>query len=68
LRERITKVKFLNGESSYTKEELAILEKWIKKYGVDTMRKFYETRVISGYPEKTARYQQSNLHTLFKNA
>ncbi|MBS0654613.1 MAG: DUF3638 domain-containing protein, partial [Verrucomicrobia bacterium] len=65
LQERITKVKFLNGESTYTRDELAILQAWMKKYDLKTMQKFYEERIISGYPEKALRYSQSNLRTLF---
>ena len=66
LLEKMVKVKFLDGESTYTKQELAILEDWFKAQGAQRMQNLYQQHILAGHPDKIAAYSQSNLFTLFQ--
>ncbi|MBS0634605.1 MAG: DUF3638 domain-containing protein [Verrucomicrobia bacterium] len=63
--EKIVKVKFLDGESHFRKEELAVLKEWFKLHGPAKMRAFYLKHVLSGRPLKAIEYNQSSLSRLF---
>ena len=66
LLKKIVKVKFLNGESSYSKKEQEYLKIWFQEQGVEKMRKLYQKHILAGYPEKAAAYSNSHLRNLFK--
>ncbi|NGX41816.1 MAG: hypothetical protein K940chlam7_00090 [Chlamydiae bacterium] len=63
---RIAKIKFLNGESSYSKEELNFLRDWIQENGKEKILRFYCEHILAGFPEKAASYSNSNLRNLFQ--
>lgn len=65
--ERIVKIKFLNGESNYSKKELEILREWIGKEEVATeMREFFMGHILNGLPQKRTEYNTgSDLKKLF---
>jgi len=66
LRERALKVRFLDGDSSYTDNELPILHKWIESAGAEKMRALFH-RILRGYPQKAADYRaNSPLSRLFR--
>lgn len=62
---KIVKLKFLNGESQYSKEEIDLLKQWFKVQGTDKMQKLFIDYILKGYPVKTNRYQDSPLQKLF---
>lgn len=62
---KIVKLKFLNGECLYNTKELKYLELWFKTQGTEKMQKLYVEEILKGYPQKTARYQDSPLKKLF---
>lgn len=64
---KIVKVKFLSGESSYTKPELDFLEKWIDEEGKERMLDLFQTKILAGHPDKAADYNNSNLRDLLQN-
>lgn len=66
LLEKITKIEFLNGESSYSKKKQDILKKWFAEQGVEKMRELYNNQIIAGQPEKIAAYSSSNLKKIFE--
>lgn len=66
LKEKIAKVKFLNGDSTYTKEELQILENWIRTWGVERMQALFEKQILAGFPIKLTNYARSDLRKLFQ--
>lgn len=63
-REAIVKIKFLNGESQFTREEMELLQNWIARYDRKVVKSFYEKYVLSGFPGKTSLYQNSALRRL----
>lgn len=66
--ERLTKIKFLSGESSFTKEEQAFLRTWLETHGVQKLKKFYFDHVLKDNPSKKADYySKGNLKRLFDN-
>jgi len=65
---KILKVKFLNGESQYSAEEIELLKKWFKSCGIEKLKKLYLERIISGQALKTSRYKNSPLQKLFSSA
>jgi len=62
---KVVKIKFLNGDSSFTKKEIAFLREWIEEQGPEEMLAFYQQHILAGFPEKAAAYCQSNLKDLF---
>ena len=62
---KIVKLKFLNGDSHFSLEEIAFLRVWFKSQGVDKMKNLYLKFILSGYPEKTTQYNNSTLQRLF---
>jgi hypothetical protein len=62
--EKITKVKFLNGESTYNKKELGFLEIWIREAGWERMRRLFGI-VLNNQPDKAAAFAGSPLHKVF---
>lgn len=63
---KLVKIKFLNGDSNYKKEELEVLEEWLKESGPEKMRKFYINHVLAGFPKKTEAYHNSVLQAVFR--
>lgn len=63
---KIIKIKFLRGESSYTKQEFAILTQWLEQAGKEKMRKLYLNHILKGSAEKFAAYRSSNLYSFFQ--
>lgn len=61
----VTKIKFLNGESQYSREELQYLKLWFKTKGIKEMRTLFEDHVLKGFPLKAAKYQNSSLQRVF---
>lgn len=64
-KKKVVKIKFLDGESSFTKEEIKILKEWFQEQGASKMRKLYFEYITSGYPIKAEAYKDSSLHDLF---
>ncbi|MBA3238118.1 MAG: DUF3638 domain-containing protein [Parachlamydiaceae bacterium] len=65
--EKIVKVKFLGGESSYTKPELEFLKEWVNEQGKERMLDLFQTKILAGHPDKAAEYSNSNLRDLLQN-
>ncbi len=65
---KITKLKFLSGESQYDQEELKLLKQWFKSQGTQKMQKLFLEYILKGYPKKAARYLDSPLQKLFATA
>jgi len=63
---RLLKVKFLDGYSDFSKNEIAILREWITEVGSQEMEQFYTGHVLKGFPKKFAKYQSSSLKELFE--
>jgi hypothetical protein len=63
--EKIVKIKFLNGETNYSKKELVFLEKWINKTNMADMRDFFDSIILNGQPTKAASFHGSSLERLF---
>jgi hypothetical protein len=64
--EKIVKLKFLNGESSFTKKEIAILESWLTKSGVEKIESLYLKHILKYQHDKKIAFEGSNLERLFK--
>jgi hypothetical protein len=64
--EKIVKVKFLGGESSYTKPELEFLEEWFNEQGKERMLDLFQTKILAGHPDKAADYCNGNLRDLLQ--
>ena len=62
---KIIKLKFLNGESQYSQEELKLVKKWFKEQGFQKMQKLYMEHILKGYPQKAQRFENSPLQNLF---
>lgn len=62
-REMIVKLKFLNGESVYSKAEQKILSEWINKHGKAKIKTLHK-KILSGYPMKADQFQGSILQKL----
>jgi len=63
---KVLKLKFLNGESHFNKEEIAILEKWFKDEGVDKLETLYLKHILKFQPDKRVSFKGSSLERLFK--
>lgn len=63
--ENFIKVKFLNGESHYSKDELEFLEAWFTTKGKAEMKRLYEKKILRGISMRT-QYQNSPLRELFR--
>lgn len=57
---QIVKIKFLNGESSYSDAECKILENWIKIEGVEKMQKLLQNYILEGMPDKIIAYNSKS--------
>ncbi len=66
LLKNIVKVKFLNGDSDFTKKELKILKSWIEFHGAEKMQYLYEHHILNGFPEKAACYANSQLRRIWQ--
>lgn len=64
--EKIVKIKFLNGESNYNRQELEILENWINQVGVQKMHDLFTKFILQGSIKKAQVYEQSSLYGLFQ--
>lgn len=65
--EKITKIKFLNGESSYNKPEQDFLKKWLSENDPVIMKKLFTGPILNGRPNKRKAYfDESSLHSIFK--
>lgn len=65
-RTKIVKLKFLNGDSHFTKEEIAILKAWFLQFGPQKMQKLYQEKILAGHPLKAIAYSNSSLQKLFR--
>jgi hypothetical protein len=66
-REKIVKVKFLNGESHYTQQEKELLKGWFQnKEKTQRLEKLFREKILLGYPLKAARFWNSPLQDLFE--
>ena len=63
--ERLTKLKFLSGESYYTPSELAFLRQWIEKHGAQDMYDIFNRHALKGQIARSTEYQESPLQKLF---
>jgi hypothetical protein len=63
---KIVKLKFLAGYADYSKVEIALLRDWFLEVSPKDMEWLYTHRILSGFPRKMAKFQQSSLHKLFK--
>jgi hypothetical protein len=64
--EQIVKIKFLNGESNFTREEARVLEAWIGAQGKKRMTDLFENHILPGLPDKVTTYNSdSTLKKLF---
>ena len=62
---KIVKLKFLNGESTYSPKEIELLRQWFKAQGYEKMQKLFVKHILKGHPMKAARYKDSHLEHLF---
>jgi hypothetical protein len=64
---KIVKVKFLNGESRYSEEEIAQLKLWLAEHGAAKMRQLYEYALAASSAKRAAYNGKSVLKTLFQS-
>jgi hypothetical protein len=64
--EKVVKLKFLNGQSCFTKEELVFLERWFTNEGVDKLETLFVKHILKFQPDKRVAFKGSNLYRLFK--
>lgn len=62
---KIVKVKFLNGNTHYNREESLLLEAWLREFGPKRMKELFVKRILPGFPNKVASYHGSALHRIF---
>lgn len=62
--EKITKLKFLNGESTYNKKEIEFLEKWIREAGHEKMKRLFGM-ILNNQPDKAVAFAGSSLYKIF---
>jgi len=62
---KVVKIKFLNGESTFTKKELDFLERWFTYADVDKMLHLYLKVILKYEPDKQSAFMGSNLRSLF---
>lgn len=65
-KEKITKLKFLNGESFFSKEEQIIMSNLINKHGKAKIMALHK-KILSGYPMKAEQFQGSILQKLLSD-
>jgi|GEM_PF-5628623 len=65
LKLNIAKVKFLYGNSHFTKDEIDILRPWLRSEGPKKMERFFRTHAVSGFPQRALAYNTSSLKQLF---
>jgi hypothetical protein len=63
--EKVVKIKFLNGETSYSQQEYEFLKSWIQTSGVAKLKKFFTQIVLNNQPDKAAAFIGSALQRLF---
>ena len=63
---KIVKVKFLDGESRYTSDELELLKIWLTKHGAGKMRELYMHALAVSPKRRAAFNSNSPLKNLFK--
>ena len=63
--QKIVKLKFLNGESSYSKDELDFLKNWISEAGSRKMSHFFTSIILNNQPDKYAAFNGSMLQKTF---
>jgi len=64
---QIVKIKFLNGESYFTKKETEILKSWIQTNDPKKMFDLMQTQILPGMPSKTVAFNSdSTLLKVFK--
>lgn len=66
VKERLLKVRFLNGDAHYTKEEIEILRPWLKQEGAEKMSALFHKHALLGFSEKAKCFPGSALDILFK--
>jgi hypothetical protein len=68
--QKIVKLKFLNGESSYTTEERLFLKLWIheanKRHGAKSMEKLFLKVILNNQIDKKKHFEGSALEDLFR--
>lgn len=57
----IVKIKFLNGESSYSKAEEAILKCWLEEQGASKMYKLLQSHILIGSPSKVIEFNSNSV-------
>ena len=63
--QKTVKLKFLNGESYYTKSEVEFLEQWIGEAGCDKMRNLFVRYILNNQPDKAVAFVGSALQKVF---
>jgi hypothetical protein len=63
--EKLTKIKFLRGDSSFLTDELNFLREWIKVSGPQKMYDLYTKHILKGKVFLERDYQNSPLQKLF---
>lgn len=61
----IVKGKFLDGQSTYTKRESALLENWLKSSNPQALYNFFVNVIIKDSPLKRDRFKNSILESIF---
>lgn len=59
--ELIVKIKFLNGESSYSKAEETLLESWLKGQDAVKMYKLFQNHILAGMPDKITDFNSDSV-------
>lgn len=57
----VVKIKFLNGDSSYSKAEKVILERWLEENDAVKMYKLLQNHILAGFPEKVTEYNSNSV-------
>lgn len=66
--EQLVKIKFLNGESDFSKKERAFLSSWFQEFNAHELQEFYLNEVLKGFPMKLQAYRSSPLRKVFKKS
>lgn len=59
------RIKFLNGETDYSEEELPVLKEWIEQKGVSKMKTLFLNEILKNKQESALAYPGSSLEAIF---
>jgi hypothetical protein len=65
-RRMLVQSKFFNGETYYSKDEIGLLEKWMRSEGVSALKDLFIHTILRNKPKSAGAYSKSRLAALFE--